>query len=515
MAKIGDLFVWLGLKSDGFKKGMRDAQNETSSFSKGLSKMKAGAVAVWAAIGTAAIKFATDFVNATNKVGDAWANTMSGIKAGWHTLLAELSNTSIDTSGSGSKLGNWWKNEIAWYKRVFGNVKEAGKVAAEASAEFDNEFELANSVRLQRSQIAEELNQLYAVIRDTTLNAYTREDATKRYKGLLAPIVNAEVDAYEKMLNSAVEKWQAGTNLSRAYSTDELVEFFSNYGTNKAGMTAKYGELANVYENLKGDKQNKEVVDYALKLQDARNQISALDKEMARAAVSIKKSRETMFKIGSDSPKIWARKTAKELKQEVADTLRSQDASLDDFDPFGKIDMQSAYDDLGAWNKALMDAADKSKQIMQGIENSMVSSLANGMQAFTDMMFGLEGADAKGILAALMQPFADTAGQLGAMLVAQGLAIETFKTSLGTLQGAPAIAAGAALLAISAAMKSGIKSLAGGGAGTGTSASYGGSSYGNTGDVNYDSTLTIYVEGKVSGGDILLAGKRTQDKWSR
>ena len=54
MGKIGDLWVRLGLKSDDYKKGMRDAQKETSTFSGKLGKMKAGALAVWAAVGAAA-----------------------------------------------------------------------------------------------------------------------------------------------------------------------------------------------------------------------------------------------------------------------------------------------------------------------------------------------------------------------------------------------------------------------------------------------------------------------------
>ena len=45
MGKIGDLFVRLGLKSDGFKKGMQDAKKETQGFGNTLKNMKAGAVA--------------------------------------------------------------------------------------------------------------------------------------------------------------------------------------------------------------------------------------------------------------------------------------------------------------------------------------------------------------------------------------------------------------------------------------------------------------------------------------
>jgi hypothetical protein len=101
------------------------------------------------------------------------------------------------------------------------------------------------------------------------------------------------------------------------------------------------------------------------------------------------------------------------------------------------------------------------------------------------------------------------------MLLAQGIAVEAFKKSLESLQGAPAIAAGLSLIAISAAMKSGIKALAKGGGGTGSTASYGGSSYGSTAAQNYESTLTVNVVGTISGSDIALSLDRTRKNQKR
>ena len=130
------------------------------------------------------------------------------------------------------------------------------------------------------------------------------------------------------------------------------------------------------------------------------------------------------------------------------------------------------------------------------------------------LLFGLEGADASAILGALMQPFADTATQLGGMLLAQGLGVEAFKKSLESLQGGVAIAAGLSLIALGAAMKSGIKALAKGG-GTGSTTSYGGSSYGSTAAQNYESTLTVNVVGHISGSDIALSLDRTRKNQKR
>ena len=131
------------------------------------------------------------------------------------------------------------------------------------------------------------------------------------------------------------------------------------------------------------------------------------------------------------------------------------------------------------------------------------------------MVMGLEGADASDVLAALLQPFANTATQLGSMLLAEGLGIKAFKESLKSLNPAVAISAGVALLAMGAALGSSIRALGGGG--TSSSGSNGG--YDSGGAVaenqNYESTLTVEVSGKISGSDILISGSKTQNKWNR
>jgi hypothetical protein len=508
MGKLGDLWVRLGLKSDDYKKGMKEAKKETSSFSQGLGKMKAGAVAVWAAIGTAVAKFATDFIGATNRINDAWSATMSAFKASYQSVLADMANYKPDFSS----FREFFKGEWEWIKKTFGNAKEAGDAASEMTKAFDAEFELVNSVRLQKQMMQEELNELYVAMRDTTLSPADRKAAANRYREMLQPLADAEIRIYSNMLEKASEAWQSGSNgmLSRKYSTDEMREFFANYGTNPEAMKAKYGELASVYENRKGDKQNQIIFDILMKLAASESQMSDVTKILSRTELSIDKALAELDSALYNT-----------LAEDLAGGIEDVYDAVDDLED---VEIVMPEIDLSALDKAEKQVEEfvekwrkeqeEIESLNKGLEDSIVSSLSGGMEAFTDMLFGLEGADAKNILAALLSPFADTATQLGQMLIAQGIAVEAFKKSLESLQGTTAIVAGTALLAIGAAMRSGIRSLAGGGAGSGTS--YGGGSYGSTGDaLNYDSTLTIYVEGKISGSDILISGKKTQNKWDR
>ena len=506
MGKIGDLWVRLGLKSDDYKKGMKDAQKETSSFSSGLGKLKAGAIAVWAAIGAAVTKFATDFIGASNAMNDAWEQTMSKMKASYHNLITGISANTKKEKG-------WWLRlftpNSAEGQQLGASAKAAGDAAKEMTKAFDAEFELVNSVKLQKAMIQEELNDLYIKMRDTTLSPADRQAAAERYKALLQPLADAEVRIYGNMMEMASKAWQAGAGLSREYSSAEIKDFFANYGIDPEGTAAKYSELASVYENRKGDEQNQVIFDILTRLEQANSQMSDVNKVLSRTTNSIKKELQG-FELN--------------LAEELEGGLQDVYAEIDAID-FSEIDLEfpeidmSALDaaeaDLKAFADDWLEEQENIKHLNDMLSQDIAESLGGGLQAFTDMLFGLEDADARGVLAALMQPFADTAGQLGGMLMAQGIAVEAFKTSLESLQGGVAIAAGAALLAVSAAMKSGIKALAKGS--SAGSASYNsGSPYKSTTDaLNYDSTLTVYVEGKISGSDIILAGSSQQKKWNR
>jgi hypothetical protein len=131
-------------------------------------------------------------------------------------------------------------------------------------------------------------------------------------------------------------------------------------------------------------------------------------------------------------------------------------------------------------------------------------------------MAGLEGADASRVLAGILSPFADTLIQLGEILIAESGAIKAFKEALKTLDWKVSLAAGAALIAVGASLKAGIQRLGTTAGGGGATSSYtGGSSYGSNPELNYDSTLTVEVVGKISGSDILIAGQNQQNKWNR
>lgn len=483
MGKIGDLFVRLGLKSDDYKKGMESAKKETRSFSQSLGKMKAGALAVWAAIGTAVVSLAKDFIASSNQMSDAWERNMRGIKAAWQTVKTSLLNFD--------------------FKNFRKNITDAFKAGKEAANAFDAEFELINSIKLQKGAIQQELNELYIMMRDTTLSPQQRKAAAERYKALLQPIADAEVRVYQNMLSAAIKEWQAGSGLDREYSAAEMTEFFTKIGTEYEKMQEKFPDLMSAYEKRKGDAQNQIIFDTLAKLQQAVNQMSDIDRQLSRVTLSINKAGAG---AGTTSKNYLGMGTLDALGGISAGAVSlSAPGLMTDEWLREQMENGQAY---GEWYKNMVNEV----AYLNGmLESSMVSAFSNGMQAFTDMLFGIEGADASQVMAAVLQPIAQTATQLGEMLIAEGIAIEAFKDSLKSLNPYVAIAAGVALVAVGAALSSGIKKLAGGpNAGAGVASSGAGTA---ANPQNYESTLTVQIEGRLEGADIVLAAKKTQDNW--
>lgn len=531
MGKIGDLWVKLGLKSDDYKKGMDDAKKETEGFKGSLGKMKAGALAVWAAIGAAVTKFAQDLIASTNRMGDAWAVFTSQSKAAWDTFLSAIS---------------------AWdFNDFFGRMRQATAAAAEYAKALDSEFEANNSIRLQKAAMAAENAALKVLMQDQTKTYDERIKAAQKYLENVKPLYEQIVAQAKKMEDANFGKWLAGSGLEDTEQVRaDLRKFLVEIGKpENAGMLEALGQLSersswlksakkgsasekaltqavshfrerlagpmsgystdllalfDVYTKARGDKDTQPLVDALVAASEAESMYNAQTTEIQsnlnglinqRAAQVIKEAAES-----EDLKTLSTGIDVEDLGIEIEPM--DWDAILGDYD--AELDAFAAE-----WRATQEEIA----QLNQMLEDSIVASLSGGMQAFTDMLFGLEGADASNILAALMQPFADTAVQLGEMLLAQGIAVTAFKESLSKLDGPPAIAAGLALIAIGSAMRSGIQALANRGGGATASASVGDA--GSSAATPYMTELTIYVEGRLDGGDIVLSGKKTTDAWGR
>lgn len=571
MAKLGDLWVRLGLKKDTFSKGLKEAQSETRSFGNVLSSMSKAAKLGFAAAAAAVVKFATDAVRMTQKWGDEWNNTMTGVRAAYGTFVRQL------TSGEG------WDN-------LFSNMRETYRLAKEAAKALDEIFERNTSYNYSEAVTRKEIAELDLIRRDTSKSDAEREAAAKR-------IIELERQLGEEKKDIARQEADAQRDLFRAQTgmnDDEIDFLIRNYNQNRkiieqgrqyledrknaqkaagrAGAVSLTADLDGVAADLvegnlnrandavaeldrttdqavkdvaemlrKYDKGNDELVKG---LADAEIAVINVDTEVARASARATATlgsltRETASAGSSGAPADpWkeyvdgVRSAAREAAQEAADVAAAEaevnagfDSMVESFREFkGLADERAPQDDywrdfVDGITTAAEEAAEQERkmtELAKDFNRNVAEGFADGVQTITDGLFGLEKVNAGSILQAIIGPLADMAVQEGKILVASGLGIEAVKKALESLNGVAAIAAGAALIAIGAAAKSGLAALAqNGNGGSSTTATTSGYTGGGSWQQDIKTEMTIYVSGTLKGNDIEISGQRTVNDWSR
>ena len=176
--------------------------------------------------------------------------------------------------------------------------------------------------------------------------------------------------------------------------------------------------------------------------------------------------------------------------------------------------LDNLKDKLKEWRKELELTAEVQKTITDGI----VDSLAGAASEIGTQLANLSNFDGAAVMQSALEPLADIAVKAGEIIMAEGAATIAAKRALETFgaTGVGAIAAGAALIAAGSAAKAGLAALSSGTAtAAGVTTYSGASSTANQDTVVTSSKLEVVVTGKISGSDILLAGKRASDKQSR
>lgn len=570
MAKLGDLWVRLGLKKDTFSKGIKEAQNETRSFGNVLSTMAKGAQLAWAAVAAAVVKFATDAVKMTQRWGDEWNNTMTGVKAAYGTFVRQLSS------------GEGWDN-------LFTSMRETYRLAKEAAAALDEIFERKTSYDYTEATTKNEIARLDLIRRDMSKSDEEREAAAKRIIELEEQLGKQRKDISQQEADAQRQLFRSQTGMN----DDEIDFLIRNYNLNRdiiaqgrqyledrrraqeaagrTGAATLTADLDGVAADLVEDSANrannalaeldrntsqavKDVAEVLRKydkgndelvrgLAQAEIAVINVDTEVSRASARATSTLGSLTKAsasaGSGTPAKdpWkeyvdgVRSAAREAAQEAADVAAAQaevDAGFEDMvesfrelkglteeRPEGNNYWQEFADGV---TEAAERAAEEEQRLIdlaKDFNENVAEGIAAGCQTVMDSLMGLERFNAGSVLQALLSPLADMAVQEGKILVASGLGIEAIQKALESLNGVPAIAAGAALIAVGTAAKSGLAALAKSGAGS-TSVTAGGD-YGGGTSVSRDlrTEMTIYVTGKMSGNDIEIAGQRTINDWSR
>jgi len=181
-----------------------------------------------------------------------------------------------------------------------------------------------------------------------------------------------------------------------------------------------------------------------------------------------------------------------------------------------EIDWEGIDAEVEEGMQVIADLQRQAEDLAKSFGHAISDGFSSACEELANQLLGLEEINAGGVLKALLTPLADMAIKSGEIIVAEGVALEAAKKGLLGFSGLAPIAAGAALVLIGQAAKAGLAAVAKS-AGATTTASTGGYSGGTgvSGTQSLETELTIYVEGRLSGEDIVLAGQRTLNSWGR
>lgn len=550
MGKIGDLIVRLQLKHEDYKKGLKQAEKDTKGFGANLNKGIGAIKAAWAAVGVAVVAAAKTMIDqmskASNRVGDMMAVLSKQVGAVWQTMITSI------TAG--------FDNFIA--------RAESSARAAKALQEMeDAEYEMLNSVKLKRAELEQQLIKWEIESRDATKSYADRQRAAEKYLEAVKDIYGIEMNYYRDLARQSMATWLQSASTPKGsilgYSeanAKALYQFLKEYGSDTGLQDAiknyrnawdEAGELWNrtesgksalrwvnenrqdwgqtqyrrfaldlgwAYEEQKNDELNgTKLVDNIEKYLRAVSAYDTETKKMQNNLNSLTAQLNKTNEVGTETIEksaVAVNSLGLGLEKLGGITAPALEMKLPDIIPDGWLER----------NREKIDAAVAEAERLQGItdeinrqfNDAVVNSLSGATQALTECIMGIEGADASQVLAALLQPFAQTMISLGEILLAEGVAIEVFKTSLSSLNGAAAIAAGVGLIALGTALAAGIQALGGASSASTSGGGYdSASSSGSRGIETYDQEITIHVVGEIAGDKIVLAGQKTLNKWNR
>lgn len=553
MSKIGDLFVKLGLKKDDYSRGLKEAGAETEGFVSKLKGIGTKAAAVWAAIGVGAVALADKFAHTSQRFGDLWDQTMSGMKAAWDQFTTSLTN--FDFNGFGQR------------------IKNAFDAARKSAAAHDSEFEVMNSINLRKAEIREELALLQIQMRNQNLSQQERLAAQKKYLDMLEPLYKQEADMRREIMLADTNEYLANAGLGETTANREaLKSFMTDVAPNSALLSAldaynkrnsgKKGTkftaeqekivenflaehdvqtgaamaaLATYYQST-NDKTASKVVDAlqayysaAGAFNDETRKVQQLGDAIVsssgsgKGAGSKEKSPEEKLRELQQAARDAAAEAA-EIAAADAEVAAMADQMVEDIERTWDLpnvvtqyEREMADGLIAATTGVLEKEAainERAKQLADEFNEAITDGYVNGVQELMDQLMGLEDMNAGAVFSALLTPLADMAIQEGKILMASGVGIEAIKKALESLNGVAAIAAGAALIAVGAAAKSGLAALAQNGASSGYASTYTGGSGGSQSQT-IATEMTIYVDGRISGRDIVLSGQKTISSWNR
>ena len=386
-----------------------------------------------------------------------------------------------------------WLDAKAALDKFEGSTSQAVKDVAEMTKKYDkgNDELIANLGKAEVAVINVDTAMYHAQMRATSMLG----SLSKAGSVSTGDVSDPNADAAAKIQQRAVDSAKSELHLlAEKYSAEKAL--LQQYGYDVTDLTKEYE--ANTYKVLS---------DYAKKAGLTADERADLLRKAYKSEL------EELKQAGLDTT-VLTDSFMKRLLELGDESFQEFCAQLDAEFPIELDPIEVDNTELEEWLQSLEDAVHRAEELAQEFGDAVAGGFSDACQEMMGQLMGLQDYNPGAIVKALLEPLADMAIREGEILIAEGIGVEACKSALESLNGYAAIAAGAALVAIGAAAKMGLAALAKTGGSTSTASTYQGGVQSNQTQM-IESELTVYVEGRISGSDILLSGQRTVNNNNR
>lgn len=306
-------------------------------------------------------------------------------------------------------------------------------------------------------------------------------------------------------------------NEALAAKYEKNLQLLKKYGEDTSSLSEQFTRIlvSNLTIDAKPDDMLESIMSAPERLQKHYDEILAIMEKYNLDATALREKFNVLM-IQADGEE----QTEMQAENDALDEWSRE--WLEHFEAINGLNLDPAKEELHNLTEATMAeverqeaAIERAKELAEEFGRAVATGVTDACEELTDQLFGLKDLNMGSVIQALLTPLADMAIKEGEILVAQGIGVEACKKALESLNGYAAIAAGATLIAIGSAAKAGLKSLGANAGGSGAASASAASSGGSYGDVEDRTEITIYVRGKLDGGDIVLSGEKTLNKWDR
>lgn len=241
--KLADLFIVLGLKKDGFDKGVDDAKQKTGGLGGAFKGLATTATAVWGAIGVGAVMAFNKIKNSSDTLSTKWDIMIGGMTGATNEFFRTLA------------IGDW--------SNFIDNMKEAVRVGREYVEMLDQLEEMQRAGTMAEAKMLKQNTQLEIDAADVTKSVEVRKAAAEQRIANEEKLGKIREDIARKAYENEKMITMQQTRLS-GDAVERMISDFDSLDKVKAKKINEYYDKLKQHVAFSGTDQGQKIIENQL-----------------------------------------------------------------------------------------------------------------------------------------------------------------------------------------------------------------------------------------------------------